>query len=193
MLAVDGLQFDTHNVEVAVSASSTAEFHFNGGGITMGVNGRGASGVMPVTFDDQDAAWSLSPGRKPASPSGWDTATSSRLYQNTGTFICPYGEGGPSASYTFVGAGGVVLNGYVWRDSHAFSILLDGETHNVDATSLWLDGTAVLLAKGNLDPTATHTITIVNYNSDDPNCTKEHPNVFCCVGFDSLVLLQGAT
>lgn len=63
----------------------------------------------------------------------------------------------------------------------------------MDASSSWLDGSTVFLAKGNLDPDVPHTLSIHNFNSNDPNCDSEHKKPACCVAFDSLVLLRGTT
>lgn len=136
------------------------------------------------------------PGRLPVA-SGWDTATNPALYRNSETFRCPYGQGN-SASYTFIGASGVIVNGVVSKDSRAFSVTLDGERHNMDATSSWRDNATVFLAKGNLDPTVYHKLVLANFNTDKPNCTHQDDSGtpvdrYCCFGFDSVVLLQASS
>lgn len=166
-----------------------------------------------TVIDDQDSAWAIVPGRLPVA-FGWDTSVEPGLYRNSGTFTCPYGGDGPnSISYTFTGASGVILKGYVWPDTHAFSVALDGQTFNMDATSSFFDNTTVLLAKGNLDPAALHKVSLINWNSDQPACTTKDGlgnaivdaqgnsvdakgnaiGRYCCVGLDSLVLLKAGS
>ncbi|KZV80446.1 hypothetical protein EXIGLDRAFT_413807 [Exidia glandulosa HHB12029] len=148
-----------------------------------------------MKIDDQDKAWVFSPGRLPVQD-GWDTTIDSSLYLHSGSFVCPYGQGS-SASYTFIGASGIVLNGYIWPDGRAFSVTLDGVVHNMDATSHWRDNSTIFFAAGNLDPGVLHKLTISDYNSDKANCTRVdefgQPVLrYCCLGLDSLTLLQAA-
>lgn len=137
-------------------------------------------------IDDQDSSWVLIPGRE---FQGWATSVDSKYYRNSMSFICPYGQG-TSATYQFTGVSGIILQGKIWRDAHAFRVTFDGENFNMDATSAWGEGPAVFFAKGNLDPDAYHKLTIENYNSDEPKCPEMRGVPYCCMGFDSLVLLE---
>ncbi|KZV91689.1 hypothetical protein EXIGLDRAFT_836904 [Exidia glandulosa HHB12029] len=198
MLSTKGLTFGNHEAVLTLTStpSDGNDFRVYGGGFTMGVNTNGSAAVNDRTIiDDQDDKWITFPGRVPT-PYGWDTSTAPGLSANTKTFNCVYTTGS-SATYTFKNAGGIVLRGAIDRDSHAFSVELDGERHNLDATSSWNDNSTVYFAKGNLDPGVIHKLVITNYNSDRGDCTSvsdlgQAIGRFCCTAFDSLTLLEAA-
>ena len=118
-----------------------------------------------------------------------------RLSHQFGLCSCGY-ISNITMSRTFTGAGGVVVLGNVWRDSHAFSLALDGEPiKRMDASSAWEDGQTVFFAQGGLDVNTAHTITVLNFNEDRPSCpweelVGEEQFRFCCTGLDALVLLH---
>jgi len=51
---------------------------------------------------------------------------------------------------------------------------------------------AIVYLKGNLDPSATYTVTYRNYNEDNPRCGGRAPGDirFCCVTLDSIQLFS---
>ncbi|EJD39571.1 hypothetical protein AURDEDRAFT_116105 [Auricularia subglabra TFB-10046 SS5] len=193
MFASPGLDAGPHSMLLTVSAASDNEFRFFGGMLTLGVNTKGHDVKDSDVIDDQDLGWNLSGGRV-ATGGSWDTNAGATLFDNTGTFQCNYGKGS-TASYKFSGAGGLVLYGNVWKDAHSFSVSLDDTTVNMDATSSWEDGRTVLFAQGGLDPAAVHTLTVFDYSSADDGCTNGQGGTFrfCCVGIDSLLLLEPGT
>lgn len=148
-----------------------------------------------MVIDDLDTGWIYTPTRYP-SIDGWFTKGNPNYYHQGASFECKY-KSNYSASYTFDGAVGVLLHAIVWRDSRAFSILFDDEVYQMDATSHWMDNSTVYFAKGNLDPTVQHNLTLVNYSQDVPNCgTVDEFGApvarFCCQGIDSLTLLTAS-
>ncbi|KZW02378.1 hypothetical protein EXIGLDRAFT_829273 [Exidia glandulosa HHB12029] len=187
-----------HNVSLTITSLiiDPEPFQFFGGGFTMGLKTGGKVVDNSTLVDDQDSSWVFVPGRVPAED-GWDTTTNPVFDRNSATFICPYGPGG-SASYNFTGAAGIIFKGYLWPDVHAFSIQLDDKTYNLDGSTSFFDNSTVFLAQGGLDPSAVHKISLMNYNSDQPDCiTKDAlgntiggDGRYCCVGFDSLVILK---
>ncbi|EJD39594.1 hypothetical protein AURDEDRAFT_153794 [Auricularia subglabra TFB-10046 SS5] len=186
--AAPNLQSGTHSMLLRVQAGADKEFRFFGGVITIGINANGINAAE--TIDDQDAGWVLSPGGRVSAGGTWDTTHEptyySKLYDSTGTFQCSYGQDA-TATYTFSGAGGLVLRGPLWYDTHSFSITLDNTTYNMDATTSWEDGSNVLFATGALDPAAVHRLVVLDYSASDPGCNLGRP---CCVGIDSLLLLR---
>lgn len=208
ILVGDGLQYGDHMMEIQVSAGAAYEFRFYGGGITIGVGPQGwvyitifsvDSSVSSLirssidngtVLDDLDPGWKYST-KRPSPGTGWDTSVDSRYHSSTVTFICPYGQGA-TASYLFTGASGIVLQGSVWQNTHAFRISLDDHIINMDSTGSWYEGPTVFFAKGNLDPAANHRFVIENYSSVDPDCPTARGGL-CCTGFDSLVLLKSSS
>jgi len=100
-------------------------------------------------------------------------------------------------TYTFTGAGGVVLYGNVWPDAHYLTVIFNDESpwYWMDATSSWEDGQSVFYARGGLDLNDTHNITIINDSTYQWNCTTRdlRPGQEvrrCCVGIDALMLLR---
>ncbi|EJD39542.1 hypothetical protein AURDEDRAFT_116093 [Auricularia subglabra TFB-10046 SS5] len=184
LLYASGLEYRSHSALLQVAASTEREFRFFGGALEIGVRTGGKTVDDSRTIDDQDSAWILAPGRGGGQ---WDSMTAQRMFNVTGTFECNYGRD-ISAAYKFSGAGGAILHGGIWPDSHAFSVQMDDEDPvNLDATSGWEDGGAAFFVAGDLDPAKEHTITIRNFNSDVPDCNR---GKFCCVSIDALQLLR---
>ncbi|EJD39598.1 hypothetical protein AURDEDRAFT_128214 [Auricularia subglabra TFB-10046 SS5] len=188
--ASSNLEAGTHSVLFSVSAENDREFRFFGGVITLDVNTSGQGIDANTIIDDQDPAWEFNPGGRVSAGGTWDTTHEptyySKLYESAGTFQCNY-RPDATASYQFSGAGGIVLRGPLWFDSHSFSITLDQTTYHMDGTTSWQDGSNVLLAVGNLDPDAVHSLVVFDYSSTDQQCGIDK---YCCVGIDSLVLLR---
>ncbi|KAH7098958.1 hypothetical protein BKA62DRAFT_711426 [Auriculariales sp. MPI-PUGE-AT-0066] len=191
-----GLANAERTATLTVAAGADHEFMFFGGQI--GLNATGAAENVDVSLeiiDDSAGGWDMVDA--PGYP--WD-GTQRRVtpFNNTFTFNCGY-LNTVSISRAFFGAEGFVLFGYVWRDAHRFSLQLDDEpVREMDATSSWEDGRAVFFAKGGLDPSAVHRLTLISYAASDPNCVVEdlrplQKSRSCCLGVDALVLLQGAT
>jgi len=168
---------------------TTASAGFFGGGITLAVPTNGKV-VDTQIVDETDNGWTYSPN---SGQLVWDKSFKGpTLVGGTGAFQCNYGAE-RRAAYSFSGASGVILHGLVWQDSHEFSVLLDTETVNMDASSSWGDGTAVFFARTGLDPTQSHTIALVDYNSDVPDCRAKYGGRFCCTGLDAITLLRAGT
>ncbi|KAH7096991.1 hypothetical protein BKA62DRAFT_833556 [Auriculariales sp. MPI-PUGE-AT-0066] len=178
-----------HKAFLQVSANGGQEFRFFGGGVTLAVDTNGKVVDDSQNVDDHDPNWVFTP----STGAPWDKGGKGpTLFDNTVTFQCNYGSD-KAATYIFSGANGVVLKGNVWIDAHEFSIVLDGVTTNMDATSSWNDGSTVFYAKTGLDPAQSHTISLVDYNSDvGPNCFAKR-NRFCCTGLDVITLLKAGS
>ncbi|KZV82411.1 hypothetical protein EXIGLDRAFT_345931 [Exidia glandulosa HHB12029] len=177
----------SHTALLQVSAATGSEFKFFGGQVTMGVTTNGKVVNDDSNVDDQDSGWSYTPTD---SGLAWDRGGHGRtLFNTTSSFDCNYGAT-VLATYTFSDAGGVILRGNVWPDAHAFSVTLDDKTTNMDASSSWEDGQAVFFMKGGLDPTAQHTITLRDFNSDVPDCNRGR---VCCVALDAITLLKAGS
>lgn len=116
---------------------------------------------------------------------------------NTHSFTCIYDSvKTQSASYSFTGAGGVLLRGTIGMGLQVFSIDLNEEHIPLDATSVWPDPSGVVLfARGGLDPGTKYTITLRNFNENYPRCDSLYylpPSqhvLACCANLDGLVLL----
>ncbi|KZV90111.1 hypothetical protein EXIGLDRAFT_128480 [Exidia glandulosa HHB12029] len=197
IISHDGMQNDHHNASLTLRSIASSDFEFFGGGITITVDTKGAPIDDSTVIDDLDHTWTFSPGRT-AVDRGWRTDSEpSGLYHDSWTWNCVYAEN-ITASYSFSGAGGVVLNAAVWRDSRAFTITFDGAVFKSDATSHWADNTTIFFAQGNLDPTRTYNLTLTNFNADVPDChTKDEfgqpVNRFCCQAVDSITLLRASS
>ncbi|KAH7096992.1 hypothetical protein BKA62DRAFT_643772 [Auriculariales sp. MPI-PUGE-AT-0066] len=190
VLAATNLTNGKHKAFLQVVANGGQEFRFFGGGITLAVDTNGKVVDDSQTIDDHDASWVYTP----VTGGVWDKgAKGPTLFDNTATFNCLYATD-KTATYIFSGASGVIMKGNVWADSHDFSVVLDGATTNMDATSSWLDGSTVLFAKAGLDPTQSHTISLVDYNSDvGPDCRAKYGGRYCCAGLDAITLLKTGT
>lgn len=184
----DGLKDGTsHTALLQVSASAGSEFRFFGGTVTLGIPTNGKVVDDGTTLDDRNPAIGYAPS---TGALAWDhTGTGRTLYNTTLTFNCNYGAT-VLATYAFTGAGGVVLLGNVWQDSHAFSVTLDDATTNLDATSSWQDGQTVLFARGGLDPAVQHTVSLRDFSADDTTCNQ---GKYCCTGLDAITLLKPGT
>lgn len=195
-----GVRMGNHKAQLTVTASSTHEFRFYGGVVTMGVTS-GSSHVLSKQVDDLDPQWKMVPGKELGlGPNGWQSGSdqpSSNLIANGHSWTCIYDRANPqSASYTFSGAGGVLLRGTIGMGLEVFSVEFDGTTFPMDATSVWPDTSGVVLfARGGLDPKKQYTITLKNYNDHYQTCDRLYylpPSqhlLACCVNLDGLVLL----
>ncbi|EJD39579.1 hypothetical protein AURDEDRAFT_171387 [Auricularia subglabra TFB-10046 SS5] len=147
-----------HTMLLAVVAEADKEFRFFGGVLTLGVNTKRHSVRDNHIIDDRDPGWNLNGGRIEAGGT-WATAPSSARFNGSDTYECNYGPE-VAASYKFSGAGGFILYGVVWEDSHSFTVSLDDTSVRMDASSSYGDGIAVLFGQGDLDPAADYLLTV---------------------------------
>ncbi|KZV83416.1 hypothetical protein EXIGLDRAFT_777580 [Exidia glandulosa HHB12029] len=195
--ATDDLTYGNHTTVLTVTSAppKDSDFRFLGGGVTLGLATNGFAVDDTTVIDDQDVGWHFVPPRTPGVR--WDTHVVPGLFNTTVTFNCIY-DHQYTATYTFNESLGVILTGEKrGPEEHTFSIAFDDEVHNLDSTSHWGDGDTIYFAKGNLDPTISHVLTIVNWNADKPDCTSidefgHNVDRFCCVSFDSLTLLKAS-
>ncbi|KAH7105026.1 hypothetical protein BKA62DRAFT_433490 [Auriculariales sp. MPI-PUGE-AT-0066] len=188
VLVSEGLEPGRHTGWLQVSASPQNEFRFWGGGVVMRLQTSGHV-IQEDVVDDRATGWLLNPSN---GNQAWSqNLTSPTLYSNTATTNCVYGAG-ITASYTFSNAAGVILRGSAWESSKAFAVQLDNQITGMYATTSWFDGSAVFFAAGSLDPSRSHTLTLINYNSEDPECPS-HRGGQCCIGVDSIVVLRAST
>ncbi|EJD48364.1 hypothetical protein AURDEDRAFT_162326 [Auricularia subglabra TFB-10046 SS5] len=198
LLHSSGVRMGNHKAQLKVSASSSHEFRFFGGVVTMGVTS-GSSHVLSKEVDDLASGWAMVPGRD-LGANGWQSGadqTSSNTIANGHSWTCIYDPvNTQSASYTFSGAGGVLLRGTIGMGLEVFSIDFDGDHFPMDATSVWPDTSGVVMfARGGLDPKKQYTIKLNNFNENYPTCDKLYylpPSqhlLACCVNLDGLVLL----
>ncbi|KAH7097029.1 hypothetical protein BKA62DRAFT_481196 [Auriculariales sp. MPI-PUGE-AT-0066] len=192
MYAIGNLAVGSHNAQLRVAASADHEFQFYGGQITAAIATTGSQSIVTnKTIDDTDAGFSFQP---PKGENAWDTTGGGKgLYNLTTTFDCQYGNDNLT-TYSFTGAGGMAVYGHAYRDTHDFSVTLQGggKTDNLKSdlsTSGWNMQSQLAYFKGNLDPKSTYTMTLRNYNEDKPLCKTAVANGrACCVSLDALVL-----
>ncbi|KAH7103654.1 hypothetical protein BKA62DRAFT_654758 [Auriculariales sp. MPI-PUGE-AT-0066] len=194
-----GLAVGPHTAVVRVAASASHEFQFFGGMLTSVIPTNGAVGstanIAEKWIDDTDPSWTYQP---PVGAPNWDpTGTGQNLYNLTTTFTCMYSQGNLTTR-SFTGAGAAVLYGNAWRDSHDFTVELQGgglsETTSSDmSTTGWNMGQQVVWLRANLDPEQTYTITYRNWNPSNPECRGFIPAGgvrYCCASIDALKLLS---
>lgn len=77
-----------------------------------------------------------------------------------------------------------------------YTIILNGESIPLDATSVWPFSNGVnLFFRGGLDPTKQYTIALKNWNENYPTCDQLYylPSsqhlLACCANLDGLILL----
>jgi len=95
------------------------------------------------------------------------------------------------------GASAAVLYGGLYEDTHDYSVVFDGHTFNFDApASGWDVGTVPIFIESNLDPNVQHTITLRNFNENNPNCLENGTRIKdkrgCCASLDALQLIGSA-
>jgi len=188
VIVTQDLEPGRHSAVLDVSASPQNEFRFWGGGIVMRVPTAGHV-IDEVEIDDQADGWVFSPA---SGDQAWKASTGvSGMYQNTATSNCVYGAG-ITAAYRFKDAAGLILKGHAWSQSRAFGVQLDNQLTGMYATTSWDDGAAVFFVSGSLDPSRSHTITLINFNTEDNDCPARRGEP-CCIGFDSIILLRAGT
>ncbi|KAH7100813.1 hypothetical protein BKA62DRAFT_771293 [Auriculariales sp. MPI-PUGE-AT-0066] len=162
-ILIQDLDFATHTVDLLITgASPSQDFQFFGGILETKIL---SSTVSNKTIDDRDEDWNIL--RK--SGSAWDESTGLGLYQGTASFTCIWTDDARgSATYTFKGASAVLLNS---AGSDSFTVILDGQTTVSNmASGNWLLNSNPMFFNTNLDPTQSHTITLMNYDAEDKRC-----------------------
>ncbi|KAH7096995.1 hypothetical protein BKA62DRAFT_820104 [Auriculariales sp. MPI-PUGE-AT-0066] len=193
-LLATGLDFAAHSATLNVlTPSNEHEFQFFGGQVTTDiVHASNTDTTQEVIIDDQAAEWVMVPGR---GKQQWDNGVSDLAYDSSYSFTCQY-RANSTATYTFQGASAVVLYGALDRDSHDYAVSLDGRISNLDASAAgWNIGNMPIFFESNLDPAKVHTITISNFNDQNPTCAgpKQYNFRSCCAKLDSLKLIGSSS
>jgi len=90
-----------------------------------------------------------------------------------------------------LGAHSLVLWGFLWQDTHYYSVEFDEKVFNADAsTSMWRAGSAPLFMQTGLDTNRNYTITYRNFNENYSDCRSGISSLTrtCSAGLDRLQL-----
>ncbi|KAH7097028.1 hypothetical protein BKA62DRAFT_760221 [Auriculariales sp. MPI-PUGE-AT-0066] len=178
-----------HKLKLEVTKPKSV-FNFFGGAYLLPTDSQGRVIQDHPVISSDDEKWVLKEGQRGVN--AWDTVNRTQAVVGSPPplFNCIY-KPETTASFTFNNAVGFAISGYVWPDAHSFSITTDSTTVNLDATSSWEEGPIVLYAQGGLNPSIEHTVTLRNFNIDDPKCNGEGSNTrACCTSFHELLLLR---
>ncbi|KZO91549.1 hypothetical protein CALVIDRAFT_341578 [Calocera viscosa TUFC12733] len=185
LLVANALDYGVHNVTLLVHVSNAIpQVQFFGATVTVGAGERGAKTTQVI--DDSKFQYT----------SGWYSADDDPLMWNGEYQVsCDYSPNS-IASYTFTGADAVMLHGLSLYDDYGFTVTLSNQPPVIFNASdtYWRHSSVLLFFAGGLNNTDSYTITIANYDPNQPNPpTVNNPNNVAgtaCATVDKLVLVQ---
>ncbi|KZP00806.1 hypothetical protein CALVIDRAFT_213921 [Calocera viscosa TUFC12733] len=170
----------TVGINITSIPNADASFDFYGAVLELSAGSTGMT-TTPVTIDDTNPGWNYQ-------PSPWLQADNPLDYNGTYSYSCTY-DVGATATYTFNETTAVQLIGSPNDNTFGYSISFQGVESVYNATNLWHAYKQVLFMAGALDPSTTYSLTLSNYDPNQP----DGPGIAgeqACTNLDALILMK---
>ncbi|KZP00807.1 hypothetical protein CALVIDRAFT_552509 [Calocera viscosa TUFC12733] len=185
LVVADGLTYGSHTAEFNATISGTgASVDFYGGLVSLGAGPPGAIvTASPLVVDDRNPAWVYEPWP-------WIQGTGTGEYDGTHSYACPYNPS-VTASLTFNGSSIVQLIGTLTSNVFGYSVEFDNVETVYNGTNYWWATQQTMFFAGGLDPTQSYTLTLIDYDANQPNGPPGlNTSGFLCVNLDAVLLVQ---
>ncbi|KZT51452.1 hypothetical protein CALCODRAFT_135365 [Calocera cornea HHB12733] len=185
-LIADGLSYGLHTAQFSAAITNDAELDFYGGIVTLSAGPSGTAVSTPLWIDDRNTDWIYE-------PAPWPQGNYGPEYNGTHTYGCAYyGTDGSSitASITFNGTSIVQLIGSPSSNTFGYSVQFNNVQTTYNSTNyLWAVRQTFFFA-GGLDPTQEYTLTLLDFNPNQPTGPAGSNTSVYCVNLDAVVLVQ---
>jgi len=183
LLVADGLSYGPHTATLNATLSGDESLDFYGGVVTLSAGPAGSTVSSPVWIDDRSTDWVYEPWP-------WPQGNAAGEYNGTHSYACNY-LSEVTASISFNGTSIVQLIGSPTSNSFGYSVQLNQVQTVYNATNYWWADRQTLFFAGGLDPTQTYTLTLVDYDANQPNGPPGlNTSGFYCINLDAIVLVQ---
>ncbi|KZP00805.1 hypothetical protein CALVIDRAFT_533139 [Calocera viscosa TUFC12733] len=182
LLFAEGLTYGSHTAEfIATMSDIHTSVNFYGGIVTLSAGPPGTIvSSSPLVVDDRNPEWVYE--------GSWGQGPATGEITRTLSYACAY-DSSVTASLTFNGSAIVQLIGTLSANVFGYSVEFDNVETTYNGTNYWYATDQTMFFAGGLDPTQSYTLTLIDFDANQPN-GPPGVNDSGCVNMEAVLLVQ---